>query len=84
MQRGGVVLKMNKVRMSMVSIVLIISLLFGGIAYAQDEELPDPGITPDSPFYFLDTFGKKLGLMFAFGDEAKAQKALEYAEERLA
>ena len=74
----------NKIRMSMVSIVLVISLLFGGTAYAQDEELPDPGITPDSPFYFLDTLGKKLGLIFTFDDEAKTQKALEYAEERLA
>lgn len=75
---------MNKVRLSLVSIVLVISLLFGGAAYAQEEELPDPGITPDSPFYFLDSLGKKLGLAFTFGDEAKAQKALEYAEERLA
>ena len=75
---------MNKIRMSIVSIILVTSLLFGGTAYAQEEELPDPGITPDSPFYFLDTLGKKLGLMFTFGDEAKAQKALEYAEERLA
>jgi len=75
---------MNKVRMSIVSIILVTSLLLGGTAYAQEEELPDPGITPDSPFYFFDTFGKKLGLMFTFGDEAKAQKALEYAEERLA
>ena len=75
---------MNKIRMSIVSIILVTSLLLGGTAYAQEEELPDPGITPDSPFYFFDTFGKKLGLMFTFGDEAKAQKALEYAEERLA
>ena len=75
---------MNKIRISLISIFLVISLLSGGTAYAQEEELPDPGITPDSPFYFLDTLGKKLGLMFAFGDEAKAKKALEYAEERLA
>ncbi len=75
---------MNKIRISMVSIVLVISLLLGGTAYAQDEELPDPGITPDSPFYFLDNLGKKLGLIFAFDDEAKVKKALEYAEERLA
>ncbi len=75
---------MNKIRRYAISIVLVVSLLFGGTAYAQEEELPDPGITPDSPFYFLDTLGKKLGLAFTFGDEAKAQKALEYAGERLA
>ena len=65
--------------------MIITSLLLSGTAYAQEEEeLPDPGITPDSPFYFLDNWGKQLGLFFAFGPEAKARKALEYAEERLA
>ena len=64
---------------------LALTFCFPGAAYAQgEEELPDPGITPDSPFYFLDNLGKKLGLAFTFGDEAKAQKALEYAGERLA
>ena len=63
---------------------MVISLLFSGTAYAQEEELPNPGITPDSPFYFLDNWGKNIGLFFAFGPEAKARKALEYAEERLA
>jgi len=72
------------------SIVLLICTLaltfcFPGAVFAQgDEELPDPGITPDSPFYFLDIWGKKLGLFFAFGSEAKVQKSLQYAEERLA
>ena len=64
---------------------LALTFCFPGVAYAQGEdELPDPGITPDSPFYFFDTLGKKLGLVFTFGDEAKAKKALDYAEERLA
>jgi len=64
--------------------LLASSLLISGTAYAQDEELPDPGITPDSPFYFFDKLGKNIGMFFAFGPEAKANKALEYAEERLA
>jgi len=69
----------------LLSCVLAITLLFGDIAYAQiEEELPSPGITPDSPFYFADIWGKKIGLFFAFGTEAKTNKALEYAEERLA
>jgi len=64
---------------------LALTFCFPGATYAQgEEELPDPGITPDSPFYFFDTLGKKIGLVFTFGHEAKAQKALEYAEERLA
>ena len=76
-------MRLGKYRLILLSAVIIASLLFGGTAYAQDEELPDPGITPDSPFYFLDNLGKNIGLFFAFGPEAKARKALEYAEERL-
>jgi len=78
---------MKKFRLILLSWVIVISLLFSGTAYAQvDEELqlPSPGITPDSPFYFADIWGKKIGLFLAFGAEAKARKALEYTEERLA
>jgi hypothetical protein len=71
-------------RILMVSCLLITSLFWGGTVYAQDEELPDPGITPDSPFYFLDKWGKNITMFFTFGAEAKAKKALRYAEERLA
>ena len=77
-------MNLKKLRPTLLSCILVISLLFSSPAYAQEEELPDPGITPDSPFYFLDNWGKKMGLFFASGPEAKAQKALEYAEERLA
>jgi len=77
-------MNLKKFRPTLLSYILVISLLFSGTAYAQEEELPDPGITPDSPFYFFDNWGKNIGLFFAFGPEAKAQKALEYAEERLA
>jgi hypothetical protein len=77
-------MNLKKFRPTLLSCILVISLLFSGTAYAQEEELPDPGITPDSPFYFFDNWGKNIGLFFAFGPEAKAQKALEYAEERLA
>ncbi len=76
-------MKIRTFRMILIG-CLITSLLFGGTAYAQEEELPEPGITPDSPFYFIDIWGKKIGMFFAFKPEAKAKKALEYAEERLA
>ena len=76
---------MKKYRVVLLSCVIVISLLFSGAAYAQiDEELPSPGITPDSSFYFVDIWGKKIGLFFTFRAEAKARKALQYAEERLA
>ena len=78
-------MKLKDFRTILLSCVIVSTLLFSGTAYAQiDEELPNPGITPDSSFYFLDIWGKKVGLFFAFGAEAKARKALQYAEERLA
>jgi hypothetical protein len=64
--------------------IVLVTMLFSGFAYAQDEGLPTPGLTPDSPFYFFDKLGKNIGLFFTFGPEAKARKALQYAGERLA
>ena len=66
---------MNNFRMIALTVVLATSLMFGGTAYAQEEELGAPGLTPDSPFYFLDTWGKQISLMFTSGSEAKADKA---------
>lgn len=43
-----------------------------------------PGIKPGSFFYFFDTAFEKVGMFFAFGPEKKAEKALKYADERLA
>lgn len=76
-------MKQKLLRILLISSLIITSLFVGGTAYAQDEELPDPGLTPDSPFYFLDSWGKNIGMFFTFGNEAKARKALRYAEERL-
>lgn len=70
-------------RITLAACILLTSLVWGGSVYAQDEELPDPGMTPDNPFYFLDGWGKSISLFFTFGDEVKAGKALRYAEERL-
>ena len=42
------------------------------------------GIKPGSFFYFFDTAFEKIGLFFTFNPEKKAQKAMEYAEEKLA
>jgi hypothetical protein len=76
-------MKKHIMRILLVSCLLVTSLFWGGAVFAQDEELPDPGITPDSPFYFMDKLGKNIGMFFTFGAEAKARKALRYAEERL-
>ncbi len=64
--------------------LLFLILSFGAEVLAQGIELPDPGLTPDSPFYFLDTLGERIGMFFTFRVEKKAEKALKYAEEKLA
>ncbi|MCK4386764.1 MAG: hypothetical protein KAV41_01605, partial [Candidatus Pacebacteria bacterium] len=42
------------------------------------------GLKPGNFFYFLDTGFEKINLFFIFNSEKKAEKALEYANERLA
>lgn len=64
--------------------LIIFSLLFGAMSFAQETDLPNPGLAPDGPFYFLDTLGEKIVMFFTFGAEKKAEKALEFAEEKLA
>lgn len=65
-------------------LVVIFSLFLGGVAFAIEADLPDPGLTPDSPIYFFDTWGEKIGLFFTFSAEKKAEKTIKYAEEKLA
>lgn len=62
-----------------------------GVTDALEEEtadilltLPEPGITPDSPLYFLDTLGESLSLSITRSPEKKAEKAFLHAEEKLA
>ncbi len=69
---------------SLIFISLLLILTFTGKTNAQFDWLKSPGITPDSPFYFLDKMGEKIGMFFAFRTESKVKKALKYAEERLA
>ncbi len=76
-----------KMYMNMKKIILpiiVLSLLFGGVAFAQDDNLPDPGLTPDSPFYFLERIAERIGTFFTFGDIKKAGRHTALAAERLA
>ena len=45
---------------------------------------PSAGLTPSSRFYFFEVLFEKIDLSFTFSSEKKAQKALGYADERLA
>ncbi len=74
-------------RMSIVLAVCTLALVFcsASTAFAQDQtELPAPGITPDSLFYFFDELAEQVCLRFTFRQEARLEKALQYAEEKIA
>ena len=66
-------------------LLFIFSLLLGGVGIlAKDNELPESGLTPDSPFYFLKTWKEQIQLFFTFGAENKAKQYLHLADVRLA
>jgi len=66
----------------LVTSVFLFSL--GAGVLAQETELPNPGLTPDSPFYFLETIAEGIGTFFTFGDLKKAERYAALAAERLA
>jgi len=75
---------MTKKDIKLIFSIIIFLLLFEVVAFAQQSELPDPGLTPDSPFYFFDTLAEKIEIFFSFSPEKKAEKAIYYADEKLA
>src|SRR3989344_8613183 len=60
--------------------LLTISLLAPLLTFAASPA----GLTPKSPFYFLDTLFERINLALTYNPEKKATKALLFAEERLA
>lgn len=54
--------------------------------YAQAQPatvLPNPGLVPGNPFYFLDRIGESLREFFTFNPEGKARLQLVFAAERI-
>lgn len=51
---------------------------------AHTNDLPKPGILPDSPFYFLKSWSESIGTFFTFGGVAKAERLLNLSKKRLA
>ncbi|MCH2453610.1 MAG: DUF5667 domain-containing protein, partial [Halobacteriales archaeon] len=73
-------------RMQIWAILMVISMAFSGSAAAQvgGASLENPGLTPDSPFYFLDGIGESVQLAITLDPEAKIDLELEFAEEKVA
>jgi len=76
---------MKKLSIFSIACVLVMAFVIPASIFAAEEEtLLNPGITPDSPFYFADKFGEQVSMTLTFKPDGKVQKALRYAEERLA
>lgn len=65
------------------TMIMALMILFIPGAFAVETTQVEAGLTPDSPFYFMDRLGESLSVAFTFNDEGKAVKHLEFAEERL-
>ncbi len=53
-------------------------------AFGALEPLPESGLTPDSPFYFVKAWREQIQSFLTFGAENKAKQFLHLAEVRLA
>ncbi len=58
--------------------------LQASVAFGALEPLPDAGLTPDSPFYFVKAWREQIQTFLTFGAENKARQFLHLAEVRLA
>ena len=71
-------------KISLLTTLLFLLLSFGIGISAQEDGLPSPGLTPDSPFYFLERISEGIGTFFTFGDLKKAERYAALAAERVA
>ena len=79
---------MNKRILSLISGILLIGLIFTStpvLAQEQEEasigEVSEPGILPDSPFYFGKSWGRAMRDLFTFDSGEKAMLKLRFANE---
>ena len=72
---------MRKIFLFVASIFLLTFLGTGILA--QETKLSDPGLTPDSPFYFLETIAEEIVTFFTFGNLKKAERHTALAAERV-
>lgn len=72
--------------MANITKLVFISFLFTPLlVFSQNRAvLPNAGLTPESNFYFLDTFGEALRQFFTFNPEGKARLQITFAAERIA
>jgi len=71
------------------TVAMVIAAFIPGVTASADDiveataigEVTDPGILPDSGFYFMKSWGRNLQLMFTAGETEKARLMLQYSNE---
>lgn len=71
--------------MKSLKIIAVTALVLPVLAFGQaaTTTLPNPGLTPDSPFYFLNRVSEALQEFFTFNPAAKARLELQFSAERI-
>lgn len=64
--------------------LVVAAAILSPCVFAQDTALPNPGLTPDSPLYFLDTWSEDISLALTTNPESKTRKQIAISEEKLA
>lgn len=73
-----------KIKRIAIVIGLFLALFLVPGAWAQETtDLPDPGLTPDSPLYFLETWSEKIDLALTRNKEAKIKKQVRISQKKL-
>jgi len=67
----------------LLSFLFVFALAPSVFAQTTDTDLPNPGLLPDSPIYFLKPLSEKVRGLFIFGQDSKALYALTLADKRL-
>lgn len=65
-------------------LLVLCILLTPAFALAQIGTPPSAGLTPQSPFYFIDRLGEVLQEFFAFNPDSKIRVQIGFAAERIA
>lgn len=68
----------------LIPICALTLLLFVGAASAQNNSLPDPGMLPSNPFYFIKGWSEAIGTFLTFDEVNKVERFLNLSETRLA
>jgi len=64
--------------------LLFSSMLITGPVQGQDfSDLPNPGITPDSFWYFGEIIKERILIIFTFNKQSKVEKYIQFSEERI-